>query len=114
MPRTPREVQREPDSVAFNSTEADNATKQDDYNYEELKREYELEMQDPVNLNQTFNYTDIREKESVKDALETVVDFNTPPKNCTGEESKGIGIATTTLRSIHNFLSGTLSRFIKM
>lgn len=65
-----------------------NETDDDDYNYEDLKREYDMEIKEVAKLNDTFNFTSVEHKKI--ELIKEVVDFKTPP-NCTGEETRGIG-----------------------
>ncbi|XP_049826513.1 uncharacterized protein LOC109598173 [Aethina tumida] len=58
--------------------------------YAELEREYKAQLRKKAHSNNTVNATEIKEDESLKDALGTLVDFK-KSKNCTDEERKGIG-----------------------
>lgn len=60
------------------------------YDYGHLKAEYDAQEKKVALSNNTFNYTDVKEEESVDDAVKAVMDFK-EPKNCTKEELTGIG-----------------------
>lgn len=63
----------------------------EDYDYNNFKLEYEKEITNEKNTNETANLTDIKEDESFKDAVNTILKFNNVTKNCTEEERVGIG-----------------------
>lgn len=65
--------------------------KESEYDYEMFKDEYKQEISQLQRLNSTFNYTDVKEDENFEEAVESLVDFEKKPRNCTKEESKGIG-----------------------
>lgn len=60
------------------------------YDYESLKQEYEAAVIESKLSNKTLNFTDVKEDESVKEALEIIVKSKIPG-NCTEEEMSGIG-----------------------
>lgn len=74
-----------------NNTNEDDDYVDVNYDYSKYKAEYESDEQQVVKSNNTYNYTDVKEEESVGDALKTITDLK-EPKNCTKEEIKGIGI----------------------
>lgn len=61
------------------------------YDYAKFKAEYDSDEKNIVQSNKTYNYTDVKEEESVNDALKVISDFK-EAKNCTEEEMRGIGI----------------------
>ncbi|XP_018333335.1 uncharacterized protein LOC108742568 [Agrilus planipennis] len=63
------------------------------YDYQVLKNEYKDEMEKEKKTNQTFNYTEIKEDETMKEAAKSMIEFK-KPKNCTNEEQMGIGYGT--------------------
>ncbi|RZC39219.1 hypothetical protein BDFB_007510, partial [Asbolus verrucosus] len=63
------------------------------YDYNSFKAEYDADVKKAQKQNDTLNFTDVKEDESLKEAVENIVDFNKEPKNCTAEEMKGIGLS---------------------
>lgn len=60
------------------------------YDYNSLKEEYYSNIKKTEILNDTLNYTEIKDEESLKDALASVIG-NKNVRNCTIEERQGIG-----------------------
>lgn len=56
-----------------------------------MKNEYNENIKIAERFNKTLNYTDIKENESAKEAVNNLLNFKQIPKNCTQEETKGIG-----------------------
>lgn len=67
------------------------------YDYANFKAEYVDEVRVAKVSNETLNYTDVKEQESVKEMMGQMVDFKKTPRNCTEEERKGIGDVTDDL-----------------
>lgn len=61
------------------------------YDYSNLESEYQKQMKNALNSNETLNHTEAKEEELVKEAMHKLVDFKETPRNCTEEETKGIG-----------------------
>lgn len=73
------------------------------YDYSQLKSEYFKEIKTAEKSNNTLNFSDNpdKEDESFKErAVDVVVDLKKTPKNCTAEESDGIGLAKSSF-AIH-------------
>ncbi|XP_023016667.2 uncharacterized protein [Leptinotarsa decemlineata] len=64
--------------------------KDENYDYSKLKQEYKEELKTIVKSNETLNYTDTKEEESLKESVRSLI--KKPLRNCTDEEKKGIGI----------------------
>lgn len=64
--------------------------KDENYDYNNFKAEYNKEIVEAKNQKDVLNYTEVKEDETLGEAVETVVEFK-EPKNCTAEEKKGIG-----------------------
>ncbi|XP_057660856.1 uncharacterized protein LOC130896645 isoform X2 [Diorhabda carinulata] len=64
----------------------------ENYDYLKLQAEFDKQIKEVVKSNDTLNYTDVKEEESVKDILKELVEIK-KPRNCTEEERKGIGLA---------------------
>lgn len=62
-----------------------------DYDYSKLESEYQKQMKNAIQLNDTLNHTEAKEEELIKEAMHKLVDFKETPRNCTEEEKKGIG-----------------------
>lgn len=60
------------------------------YDYSALKADYEAEVAKEKVAKDTLKYKDVKEEETVKDAIKTALIFSAA-KNCTEEEMKGIG-----------------------
>ncbi|KAH0817794.1 hypothetical protein GEV33_004998 [Tenebrio molitor] len=71
--------------------EEDQSTdKIENYDYKNFRAEYKAEIETEKKQKNTLNFTDVKEDESLEEAVEKVVEF-TEAKNCTAEEKKGIG-----------------------
>lgn len=68
----------------------DNEYNDINYDYSKYKAEYDSDEQTVIKSNNTYNYTDVKEEETVGEAFKTITDFK-EPKNCTKEEMQGIG-----------------------
>ncbi|EFA06362.1 hypothetical protein TcasGA2_TC009238 [Tribolium castaneum] len=66
--------------------------KDENYDYNNFKAEYNKDVAEAKKQKDTLNYTEVKEDETVGEAIGTVVDFK-EAKNCTAEEKKGIGVA---------------------
>lgn len=77
-----------------------------DYDYSNLEAEYQNQMKDVINSNDTLNHTEAKEEEMVKEAMHKLVDFKEMPRNCTEEEKKGIGELNQILKAMKDFLIG--------
>lgn len=62
-----------------------------DYDYAKFKQEYDSDMKKAQGDNDTLDFVDVKEEESVKDMVKNLVNFTQTPRNCTAEEVKGIG-----------------------
>lgn len=63
----------------------------ENYDYAHFKAEYNEDIKIAERSNNTLNHTEAKEEESVKEAMQKMVDFKETPRNCTKEETKGIG-----------------------
>lgn len=64
---------------------------QRDYDYASFKQEYETDMKIAKGDKDTLDFVDVKEEETLKDVVKTMVNFTKTPRNCTKEEIKGIG-----------------------
>ncbi|CAG9766399.1 unnamed protein product [Ceutorhynchus assimilis] len=62
----------------------------DDYNYANLKAQYDDSVKKAKQKNDTAKYKEVKEEESAAEAVKTLVDFKA--KNCTEEEKSGLGV----------------------
>jgi hypothetical protein len=71
--------------------EEDQSTdKIENYDYKNFRAEYKAEIETEKKQKNTLNFTEVKEDESLEEAVEKVVEF-TEAKNCSAEEKKGIG-----------------------
>lgn len=68
----------------------ENKTQVEEYDYSAMKQEYEENIQVIKISNNTLNFTDVEEEESVKDAVKSLVESK-KKLNCSLEEQRGIG-----------------------
>lgn len=94
------------------------APKEEQYDYAKLHSEYRKNIETVKASNITLNYTDTKEDDSLKDTLKTLADVKDEPKNCTKEETSGIGISAVRclLRDMKNpkLKSKVLDRMLKI
>lgn len=72
-----------------------------DYDYASFQADYINQVQTARKSNETLNYTDVKEEETVKEAVNKMMDFKETPRNCTKEETKGIGNNTIYMHHYH-------------
>ncbi|CAG9863411.1 unnamed protein product [Phyllotreta striolata] len=80
------------EDVAGKKKREDQVSTEDNYDYNKLKEQFDNEVKQASVSNETVNYTNVKEDESIKDSIKTFLDIGKEPKNCTNEERKGIGL----------------------
>lgn len=65
--------------------------RENDYNYDELHKEYQENVAKQEKLNEAFKPSVENDTENVKGVFDQMLDFKTTPRNCTAEEISGIG-----------------------
>nr|CAI5863591.1 unnamed protein product [Callosobruchus analis] len=71
---------------------ADGESTEPNYDYAQMKAEYNKLAEEAARSKETLNYTEVKEDETPKEAVETAVDFKKISKNCTEQEKRGIGL----------------------
>ncbi|XP_063905573.1 uncharacterized protein LOC135124444 [Zophobas morio] len=66
--------------------------KVENYDYGSFKTAYQKEVEAERQSKDKFNYTDVKEDETVEEAVDAVMEFK-DAKNCSAESNRGIGIA---------------------
>ncbi|VEN64790.1 unnamed protein product [Callosobruchus maculatus] len=96
---------------------ADEETTEANYDYAHMKAEYNKLAEEAARSKETLNYTEVKEDETPKEAVETAMDLKVP-KNCTEQEKLGIGLQA--IECLLNDLSNpkmknrTLERIIRI
>lgn len=86
-----RQSESKKNKSSENSTIRNKNDSDSDYDYNALKAEYEHNLHSVIKSKLFSNYSETKDEETVKEAVEVIFAGETTSRNCTAADRKGIG-----------------------